>query len=155
MSIKISVRAKECIAWLGHSNESLRAYLLVSTAQKSGLLKIEYYLLARSVEHSLKGILVRVGYDGRDLKITYGHNLSLLVDTCVTELSLLRNNNATQINISDFDIRIIKKISTYYNNKELEYFKAGIKVFPIQDDLKNAAEHLVASLGAEIRNIDF
>lgn len=110
---------------MGISNEAgdfLEAATILA-ANKPATFKPLYFLVCQSVELSLKAYLRGSGYSERELK-GLGHNLNRCLQAAI-DRSLQKH-----VSITQSDLNILERINAYYQSKDLQYGRAGLKYFP-------------------------
>lgn len=128
---------KPNIALNRYATEHFKAFKILKDNTKSDtdLMYIKYYLLCRCLELCFKEHIVFNGIcPFEDLANKYGHNLLVLM------------NDAESINYIDINSQeetIVKVLNNYYNSKEFEYPKTGLKTFPVIEDVEELCNRLV------------
>lgn len=128
---------KNYMALQRYSREHFDAYLLLKLNTKSQmtLLYIKYYLLCRSLELAFKSLLIFYSVTTIDeVKSKYRHNLDKILKDIVGLPTVVLNEQ---------EIEIIKTLNLYYNDKQFEYPKTGLKTFPLLTDVENLCNRFI------------
>jgi len=139
------------IAFFKFGKDYLNAYRIIDKDRPNpmDLIWVKFFLLCRSIEHSLKAFLAIHGYSEKTLKSDFGHNLTNLLEEVTRKLNDSRGNIELEI-IAEFERSPISNISPYYKAKEIEYYTKGKKVIPWLVDLYKVAQDINSKLKREI-----
>jgi hypothetical protein len=124
-----------------YASDYAEAANIVQATKGSGPFIPTYYLYGHTIELVLKAFLRSTGYTVEKLK-TLGHDL-------VRSLKAAEDAGiSTFISLNDEHRAALIGISSYYEDKELEYIKIGFKSFPSIDSLGSCARTLVKATRA-------
>jgi len=151
-------KKKLTIAYYRLSQEHFCSYkCLIEREDLHDIVGVKYFLISRALELVLKASLIRFGLKESVLKDykMFGHDLNKLSTELLLHIEQSKEKFKTLLSLSDFDLRMIKKINKYYPKKDFEYFKPGVKRVPTPKDLENMVETLLNKLNEEINTVSF
>lgn len=104
------------------------------------------YLIAHSMELSLKAFLLYEGIDLKDLKNQrkYGHNLI----NCIKKAKELGLEEI--VKVDDLEIAALEILNNLYSAKELNYIVTGYKRYPVFGPLETLSKKLLIGIGNKI-----
>lgn len=94
-----------------------------------------YFLTAQSIELSLKGYLRGCGWSDKQLR-QLSHDLNKCLQAAID------NGVEKHVSLTQDDADTIGMINPYYEGKDLQYSRAGLKRYPDLDSLIAVAEHI-------------
>jgi hypothetical protein len=123
-------------------------------APKSRFLPVQYFLACRSIELSLKSLLMAFGTTKAELKGQIGHDLGKALDR-INDLGI-----SGVINLSSEEKQAIFAANSIYSKKGFEYFESldlvyGEAEIPDLSALLDIAERLVDAIAAPVRQSAF
>lgn len=126
---------------LGQARDFVSAGISVRRENQGRVFFPGYFLIARSIELSLKAFLL-----GRGIPISvlrsrkYGHNLeALLVEARKRKLG-------SEVKLTNIDIGVIRLLNFDYSSKRLEYLEKGGYYLPDSDKSEKVANKLAHGL---------
>jgi hypothetical protein len=128
------------------SEEYIKAFQILTKNNNNttNLFHVKFYLLAHSIELSLKAYLRYKKYSLSDLR-SLGHDLTGIYTELESNFTYKLDNKS---------IEIIKAINLYYKSKEFEYPTTGVKhVIPL-DELNTVAGLILKSTEWQINTED-
>jgi len=104
------------------------------------------YLIAHSMELSLKAYLLYKGVELKELKKfkKYGHNLM----KCLKKAKELGLNHIVEI--EEIEEGALEVLNNLYCNKELNYIVTGYKQYPVFGPLETLSKKLLVEVGREV-----
>jgi len=104
------------------------------------------YLIAHSMELSIKAFLLFKGVEMKDLKKykKYGHDIM----KCLKKAKELGIENIVEI--TDLEEGSLEVLNNLYHAKELNYIVSGYKQFPMFGPLQTLSSKLILEVGREV-----
>jgi len=102
------------------------------------------FLVAQSIELSLKAFLLHRGVSLRELRRDFGHALHRSLRKA-KELGLL-----DVVRLSDEDLAAIELLDALYSTKQLQYIVTGAKTFPVFGPLERVSLRLAHDIGRAV-----
>jgi hypothetical protein len=103
------------------------------------------FLIAQSIELSLKALLLNRGVPLEKLKHKYGHNLRRALRKA-KEFGLL-----SLVSLTPDEERLLGLLDDLYSSKQLQYIVTGMKTFPSYGILEGVAMRLLEAIAEHVK----